>query len=139
MAAMLSFILEWESSTSCTSARFAWRSWVSMSEMGSVIGLPTGFGDAGDEAGEGHLPEGQAGTAEFADVGVAPPADGAAIHQPHRAGVARQLGQAGVVALGLEFRPDGGVFLHRIDFFLVAFFPGCFRHKLPSFGKGHAH
>src|SRR5438874_10772195 len=106
---MLSFIRECATSTSGTNARFALRRRVSMSEMGSVIGLPTGLGHSGNQAGEGHFPERQARTAEFADIGVAPAADGATVHQAHGAGVARELRQGRVIAFGLQFRAQSGV------------------------------
>src|SRR5437667_5844275 len=118
MLAMLSFIRECEISTSGTKARLALRRRVSRSEIGSVISLPTGFGDAGNQAVQGHFAERQARTAEFAKVGVPPAADGATVHQARWAGVARQLGQAGVIALGLQFRAQGGVLLHGFHFFL---------------------
>src|SRR5690606_36657013 len=45
------------------------------------------------------------------------------------AGIARQLGQAGVITLGFQFSTDRGVFLHRFRLALVALFPGFLRHK----------
>src|SRR6266511_4049423 len=101
MLAMLSFILECETSTSGTNARFALRMRVSMSEIGSVISLPTGFGHAGNQTIQRHFAEGQARAAEFPDERVAATADSAAIHHAHRAGIARQLGEARIVALRL--------------------------------------
>src|SRR6266566_6325309 len=99
MPAMLSFILECETSTSGTNARFALRIRVSMSEIGSVISLPTGFGHAGNQTIQRHFAEGQAGAAEFPDERVPAAADGAAIDHADRAGIARQFGQRRVVAL----------------------------------------
>ena len=48
---------------------------------------------------------------------------------PDGAGVPGQLRKAGVVALGLEFGPQGGVFLNRCGFSLVAFNPCSLGHK----------
>src|SRR5439155_24519391 len=107
MLAMLSFILECATSTSGTNARFALRRRVSMSEIGSVITLPTGFGDARNQTGQGHLPECQARAPELAQIGVPPAADGTSDHEADRARVALQPGQGGVIALRLQFRPQG--------------------------------
>src|SRR5438045_9729289 len=126
---MPSFILECDTSTSGTRARFAFRRRASRSEIGSVIGLPTGFGYAGNEAREGHFPERQTRTTELADVGVAAAADAATVHDAHGTGVARQLRQAGVIALGPQFRPQRGVLLDGLHFFLVALFPRSRLHK----------
>src|ERR1017187_5409619 len=60
---------------------------------------------------------------------VAASAHRAAIHQPRRAGVAWQLGEAGVIAPGLQFRAHRGVFLHRCGFALVALYPCFLGHK----------
>src|ERR1051325_3343777 len=133
MPAMLSFILECATSTSGTSARFALRMRASMSEIGSVISSPTGFGHAGDQTGQRHFTERQARAAEFPDERVAPAADRAAVDHANRAGVARQFGQPRVVALGLQLGPLGGVLLDGVHLLLVSFFPGGFGHNhLPS-------
>src|SRR5436190_18319875 len=103
MPAMLSFIRECETSTSGTNARLALRMRVSMSEIGSLISLPTGFGYSRNQTIQRHFAEGQARAAEFPDERVAPAADGAAIDHAGRAGIARQLCQRRVVALRLQF------------------------------------
>src|SRR6185503_9961749 len=102
MLAILSFILECETSTSGTNARLALRMRVSMSEIGSVISLPAGFGHARNQTVQRHLAEGQARAAEFPHKRVAAAADGAAIDHANRAGIARQFGQRRVIALGLQ-------------------------------------
>src|SRR6185503_6953246 len=139
MLAILSFILECETSTSGTNARLALRMRVSMSEIGSVIILPTGFGHAGNQTIQRHLAEGQARAAEFPDECVPSAADGAAIDHADRAGVARQFGQRRVIAFGLQLGPYRRVLLDGRRFFLVAFFPSCRSHSSTSFGKRHAH
>src|SRR5437667_7688651 len=139
MPAMLSFILECETSTSGTKARFALRMRVSMSEIGSVISLPTGFGHAGNKTRQRHFAEGQARTAEFPDERVTATADRAAINHAHRAGIARQSGERRVVALRLELGSYRRVLLDRLRFFLVPLFPSCRGHRSPSFGKLHTH
>jgi len=50
---------------------------------------------------------------------MAAAAHSATIHEPRWAGVARKLGEAGVIALGFEFGADGGVFLYRLSFGLL--------------------
>src|SRR5881394_2149903 len=102
MPAMLSFILECDTSTSGTNARLALRMRVSMSEIGSVISLPAGFGHARNQTVQRHFAEGQARAAEFPDERVAAATDGAAINHAHGAGIARQFGQCRVIALGLQ-------------------------------------
>src|SRR2546430_7233412 len=135
MLAMLSFILECETSTSGTNARLALWMRVSMSEIGSVISLPTGFGHAGNQTIQRHFAEGQARASEFPEEPVAATADGAAIDHAHRAGIARQFRQRRVVALRLQLGSQRRVLLDCLRFFLVALFPSCRSHKSPSFGK----
>src|ERR1041385_950009 len=91
--------------------------------------LPTGFGDAGDEAIKGTFAKGETGAAEFAQVSVAPAAHRATVNHTDRVGVARQLGQAGVVALRFQFGANGRVFLDHFGLLLVAFNPGSFSHS----------
>src|SRR5215472_8296544 len=112
MPARLSFILEWGTATIGNRARLAFLIRVSMSEIGSFIQLPTGLGDAGDQTVESGLAEGQARAAEFSQVTVAAAAHGAAVDNPHGAGVARQLGQTGVIVFGLQFGAKGRVLFH---------------------------
>src|SRR5258708_17312723 len=130
MWAMLSFILECGISTAGNCTRLALRMRVSMSEMVSVIKLPTGLGHAGDQPVQRGLAESQPRAIELAQIAAAAAAHRAPIHHSGRAGVAREFGETGVIALGLQFRAQGGVFLDRFDLFLVAFFPGCFCLKI---------
>src|SRR5258708_20427238 len=106
MPAMLSFILKCATSASGTSARCALRMRVSMSEIGSLISLPTGFGHAGNQTIQRHFAEGQARTAEFPYERVPATTDGAAIDHAHRAGFARQFRQPRAVPLRLQLGPQ---------------------------------
>src|SRR3954451_3275422 len=97
---MLSFIFECGTSTWGSSAPWALRIRVSMSEIGSVIKkLPTGFCNTGDKPIQGRLAESETRTGKLAHIGVAPAAHGAEVHDADRARVLRQLRQAGVVLL----------------------------------------
>src|SRR2546422_110449 len=125
---MLSFILECGTTTTGSSARCAFRMRVSMSEIGSVIVLPTGFGYTGNQAIEGGFAKRQTGTGKFAQIPVAPAAHGATVDEPSWAGVARQLGQRGIIAFGFELRPQCGVFLDRFGLLLIPFKPCLFCH-----------
>src|SRR6266511_908551 len=137
--AMLSFTLEWASSTSGNNAWLAFRMRVSMSEIGSVIDLPTGLGDAGNEPGQCHFAESQPGAAELPDEAMPAATDLAAVHQPDRTGILRQSRQRRVIALGFEFGAQSGVLLDHRGLLFVAFRPSLLSHKSFSFGKGHAH
>src|SRR5881397_2279762 len=106
MWAMLSVTLEWGNSTVGSRAALALRIRVNISEMGSVIVLPTGFGDARNQTIERRFAKRHARAIELAQITVTPPAHGAAVHEPRRTRVARQLGQGGVIAFGLQFRPQ---------------------------------
>src|SRR5580693_2197079 len=130
MCAMLSFIREWGISTVGFNTRLALRIRVNMSEIVSVIILPTRFGYSRDKPIQGPLSERQARAAELAQVAVAASAHRAAVHQPGWARVARQLRQSAVIALGLHLRPDRGVFLDRFRLPLVSLYPGFLRHKI---------
>src|SRR5438477_6293467 len=143
---MLSFILEWGTSTAGNNARWALRIRVSISEMGSFITLPTGLGYAWNEAVQGRFTKGQPRTGEFAQVTVTATGDGAAIDDAAGAGVARQLRERGVILPGLEFGAQGGVLLHRRQFLFVSFKPSLLSHKSSMFcfrrfhfGERHAH
>src|SRR5258708_19351512 len=125
MPAMLSFILECETSTSGTNARFALRMRVSMSEIGSVISLPTGFGHAGNQTIQRHFAEGQTRAAEFPEEPVAATADCAAIDHADRAGVARQFRQRRVATLLLQLGSYCRSLLASFPFFLFPLFPSC--------------
>src|ERR1051325_9371600 len=129
---MLSLTLECGNSTVGSKAALALRIRVNISEMGSVIILPTGFGDARNQAIEGRFPESHARAIELAQVAMAPSAHGASVHEPCGTRVARQFGQRGIIALGLQFRPQRGKFLHRGRLALVALQPCLFRHKFIS-------
>src|SRR5581483_6807660 len=120
---MLSFIREWGSSTAGTITRLALRMRVSMSEIVSVINLPTGFGHTRNQPIKRALAEGQAGTTELSHIAVAPSAHGAAVHHTRGTGIARQFGQAGIIAFGLQLRAQRRVLLHCFRFLLVTFQP----------------
>src|ERR1035437_6377501 len=114
MWAMLSFTVEWGTSTVGSNARLALRIRVNMSEIGSVIKfLPTGFGHTGNQPVERRMTKRQTRGVELAQVTATASAVSAAIHQPRWAGVARQLGEAHVIAFRFQFSADCGVFLHR--------------------------
>src|SRR5438477_1314718 len=104
-----------------SSARWALRIRVNMSEIGSVIQLPTGFGDARDQSVEGGFTKGQPRAGKFAQITVAPASDRAAIDHARRTGVARQLRERGVILPGLQFSANGGEFLHRVSLLFVSF------------------
>src|ERR1041385_5560785 len=129
---MLSLTLECGNSTVGSKAALALRIRVNISEMGSVIILPTGFGDAWNRSVEGRFAEGHARAIELAQVAVTSPAHGAAVHESCWTRVARQFGQGGVIALRFEFRPQRGEFLHRGRLALVALQPCLLRHKFIS-------
>src|SRR5579883_2098305 len=156
MPAMLSLSLEWGILTWGSNAELALRIRVSMSEMGSFIELPACLGDTRDKARQGGFAEGHARATELAQITVAAAAHRAAVDHPHRAGVARQLREAGVIFLRFEFGAQGGVLFDRLGLLIVAFDPGCFCHVKNSglrlggfgagldflglaFGEGHAH
>src|SRR5581483_7042211 len=130
MWAMLSFIFECANSTFGNCTRLALRIRVNMSEIVSVIGLPARFGHTGNQAIEGRLAESHARAAELAQITPASSTHRATVHHPGRAGVARQLRQAGVVALGFQFRPERGIFLHRLLLLLIPLFPCFLGHKI---------
>src|SRR5580692_1835960 len=129
---MLSFIRECGTSTVGSSTRLALRMRVNMSEIVSVIISPAGFGHTRDEAVQRALAEGHAGTGELAQITVAAAAHRAAVDDARRAGIARQLREAGVIALGLQFSAQRGEFLHRGNLLLVSFQPCLLGHKLSS-------
>src|SRR5260370_40676123 len=126
MWAMLSFILECGISTVGNWTRLALRMRVSMSEMVSVIKLPTGLGHAGDQPVQRGLAEGQPRAVELAQIAMPAAAHRPAVHHAGGAGVAREFGQARVIALGLQFPAQSGVVPDRFDLFILAFFPGGF-------------
>src|SRR5258708_929325 len=123
MWAMLSFILEWGISTFGNCTRLALRMRVNMSEIVSVIGLPARFGHTGNQPVQRRFAESHARTTELAQVTMAPSAHRAPVHHARRARVAGQLRQAGVVALGLQLRPQRLVLLNGLLLLLVAFQP----------------
>jgi hypothetical protein len=63
----------------------------------------------------------------------------ATVDEPRWAGVAGQFGEAGIITLGLEFGTQGGIFLDRFSFALVALNPGCLGHKKLFFSERKAH
>src|SRR6266404_5198258 len=100
MPAMLSFILECGSSTAGNNARLALRIRQSMSEIGSFINLPTGFSYARNQTVQRGFAESQTRTAELPEKTATPAAHRAAVDNPDRAGITRQLGQTRIVAFG---------------------------------------
>src|SRR6266850_4835596 len=100
-----------------------------MSEIGSVIRLPTGFRDARDQPVQSCFAELEARAGELAQITMAPPADRTAIDYASRAGVAGQLRNRRIILLRLQFSAQGGVLLDCFPFFLVPFKPSLFSHK----------
>src|SRR5262245_59396104 len=133
---MLSLSFECGTSTAGCSARPALRMRVNMSEMGSVIILPACFGHTRNQTVQRGFAERQTRHTELADVSVTATADGAAVHQPGWAGVTRQLGEARVITLGLQFSTHRGILLHRRRLALVALKPCFLRHKIYFSAKG---
>src|SRR5690348_12500680 len=135
---MLSFILECGTSTAGSNARLALRIRVNISAIGSFISLnlnltrnllPTGLRYPRYQSIERRLAESDPRAAELAQVPTPASAHRAAVDHPRRAGVARQLGQARVIAFGLQLGPQRRVFLDRRRLLLIAFNPCCFCHK----------
>src|SRR2546426_1132460 len=89
MPAMLSFMRECGISSDGNNARWALRILVSISEIGSVIKLPTGFRHSGNQSVQGRLTESQSRITKFSQVTVAASARRAAVDQAAWAGVAR--------------------------------------------------
>src|SRR5579862_3037956 len=108
---MLSFIRECGTSTVGSSTRLALRMRVNMSEIVSVIKSPAGFGHTRDEAVQRAFAKRHARAGKLAQIAVAAAAHRAAVDDARRAGVARELGKAGIITLGLQFRPQRGEFL----------------------------
>src|SRR5882724_4303892 len=129
MWAMLSFILECGIATVGSRTRLALRMRVNMSEIVSVIKLPARFCHTGNQTIQRALAEGHARAGELAQITVPASAHRAAVHHPRGAGVARELRQPGVIALGLQFRPQRGVLLHRLLLLLVPLQPCFLGHK----------
>src|SRR6266498_3756389 len=96
-----------------SSARFALRMRVNRSEMGSFIILPASLRDPRNQSVQGSLAKREAGAPELAQISVAAAAHRTAINHPDGAGIARQLREAGVIALRLQLGANGGVFLNR--------------------------
>src|SRR6266850_8578318 len=103
MCAMLSFILECGISTAGSNARWALRIRVNISEIGSIIKLPARFGHTGNQAIQRRFAERQPRAAELPPVTPAASAHRTTVHQPRRTRVPRQLRQADIIALGLQF------------------------------------
>src|ERR1051326_3412471 len=113
MPAMLSFMRECGSWSEGNNARWALRIRVNMSEIGSVIALPACFGHSWNQPVQRGFAKGQARETEFAQKTVAASAHRTTIDQTAGAGVTRELGQAGIVFLRLQFRANGGILFHR--------------------------
>src|SRR5688572_4165308 len=119
---MLSLSFEWFTSTSVSSALFALRNRVNMSATGSLI-LPARFGYSRNQPVQCPLAESQTRAGKLADIRMAAAAHRAAVHQPGRTRVARQLLQRGVILLLFQFGAESGVLLHRLSLALVALQP----------------
>ena len=91
--------------------------------------LPARLGYARDQTLRGQLAKGETRQLEAADERAATARHFATIYNPRRAGVARQLRQAGVIFLRFQLGADGSVFFHRCALTLVAINPGGFGHK----------
>src|ERR1035437_7683930 len=129
MAATLSFTRECGISTVGSNARPAFRMRVNISAIGSIIKKsPTGLHHARNQTIERGFAERQAGSAELAQVTATAAGHRATIDEPRWTGVARELRQTGVIAFGLQFRPDRGVLLDRVCLALVALNPCCLGH-----------
>src|SRR4051812_9261601 len=120
---MLSLSFECGTSTAGSNARWALRIRVNMSEMGSVIGLPTGFCDTGNEPVEGCFTELETRAGKFAQIAVTTATDSAAVDHTSGTGVARQLREPGVILLRFEFSAEGSEFFHCIALFFISFKP----------------
>src|SRR4051812_32674002 len=75
--------------------------------------LPARLGNARNQAGGCQFPKDQPRNLEAPDKGASAAAHLTAIDHPRRAGVARQLTEAGVILLRLQLSTEGGVFLRR--------------------------
>jgi len=115
-------ILECVISTAGSNARCALRIRVNMSEIGSIIKLQLAFVIPGINPFNAASRIVNVSNRTSANTAAAA-AERTAIDHAGRACVARQLRQPGVVAFRFQFSPDGGVFLHRLLFALVALFP----------------
>src|ERR1700722_4986031 len=123
MLAMLSFILECGISTVGNCTRPALRIRVNISEIVSVINLPACFGHTGNQPVQCGFAESQARAAELAHIAVTTSAHRATVYHARRAGVARQLRQPSVIALGLQFGAQSLVFLNSLLLLLIALQP----------------
>ena len=85
--------------------------------------LPARLGYARDEPLRRQLAEGKPRNLEPANKGAPAPGDFAAVHDAGRAGIARQLGEAGVILLRFQLSAQGGMLLHRRAFAFVAINP----------------
>ena len=91
--------------------------------------LPARLGDARDHAGVGEFAEGNTAELEPADEGMAAARELTAVGTARRAGITGKHGQAGEVAILLEFGAQGGEFLHGLPFALLAFDPAGLGHS----------
>src|SRR5688500_3012272 len=120
---MLSRMLECDIVTSGNNAILALRMRVSMSAMGSLLMLPARFRYAWDQAVERRFTEREARRGKFTELPATAAAHLAAIHQAHGARVLRELREAGVIFLRLQFCAHSGVLLDRFGLPLVALQP----------------
>ena len=107
-----------------SNARLALRMRVSMSAMGSVIGITSLLWSLQGSGRTRRPHETRAANNRIcAGKPCRRPLIGAAVHQPDRAGIARQLGQPGVIVLGFQLGTERGILLHRRALALVALDP----------------
>ena len=92
--------------------------------------LPTRLCDPRDHPLYGKLAESDTGELEAADKGTAPAAGLAAVRQPAGAGVARELREADVILLRLQFSTKRGVLVHSRQFPFFTFDPTRFCHTV---------
>src|SRR5882762_7843938 len=91
--------------------------------------LPAGLRHARDQSLRGELAKRQPRDLEPANERAAAARHFATVHHPRRAGVARKLGQTGIIFLRFELGAERGVFLHRLALALIAIDPGHLCHK----------
>src|SRR5712692_5478480 len=91
--------------------------------------LPARFGHARDQSLGSEFAKRQTRNFEPANECAAATRHFAAVHHPCRAGIARKLGQTGVIFLRLQLGTQGGVFLDCRALAVVTIDPGFGRHK----------
>src|SRR5262245_20323638 len=89
----------------------------------SVLILPTGLGYTGNESVQGGFAESQTRTAELAQITMTASAHRAAVYNANGAGVLRQFGEGGIIALGFQFSAQCCVLFDGRCFAIVSFNP----------------